>query len=135
VIIILDAVLEKATKGKVKLPPLAVGIGFYLPAAVTTMLVVGAVVGWFYDKAIAGTKYADIGRRMGVLLASGLIVGESLFGVLLAGVIVGTGKESPFGLIPEGSGWPAMLAGVVAFAVLSFALYGWIKRVSVKVAG
>jgi len=135
VIIILDAVLEKATKGKIKLPPLAVGIGFYLPAAVTTMLVVGAVVGWFYDKAIAGTKYADTGRRMGVLLASGLIVGESLFGVLLAGVIVGTGKESPFGLIPEGSGWPAMLAGVVAFAVLSFALYGWIRRVSVKVAG
>jgi putative OPT family oligopeptide transporter len=135
VIIILDAILEKTTRGKIKLPPLAVGIGFYLPAAVTTMLVVGAVVGWFYDKSIAGTKYADIGRRMGVLLASGLIVGESLFGVLLAGVIVGTGKESPFGLIPEGSAWPAMLAGVVAFAVLSFGLYAWIKRVSVKVAG
>jgi uncharacterized oligopeptide transporter (OPT) family protein len=47
---------NKATKGKVKLPPLAVGIGFYLPAAVTTMLVVGAVCGWFYDKAIKTTR-------------------------------------------------------------------------------
>ncbi|CAN5286674.1 oligopeptide transporter, OPT family [soil metagenome] len=134
IVIILDAILEKSTKGRIKLPPLAVGIGFYLPAAVTTMLVVGAVVGWFYDKAIAGTKYADIGRRMGVLLASGLIVGESLFGVFLAGVIVSTGKEAPFGLVPEGWPW-AMLAGIVAFVVLSVAMYRWIRQVSVKVAG
>ncbi|MEJ7343702.1 OPT/YSL family transporter, partial [Staphylococcus epidermidis] len=49
VIIVLDAVVSKATNGKVKLPPLAVGIGFYLPAAVTTMLVIGAVCGWIYD--------------------------------------------------------------------------------------
>lgn len=133
-IIILDVVLEKSTRGKIKLPPLAVGIGFYLPAAVTTMLVVGALVGWFYDKAIAGTKYADIGRRMGVLLASGLIVGESLFGVFFAGVIVSTGKESPFGIFPEG--WPfAMIVGLVVFVALVSGLYAWIKRVSVKVAG
>jgi putative OPT family oligopeptide transporter len=133
-IIILDVVLEKATRGKVKLPPLAVGIGFYLPAAVTTMLVVGGIVGWFYEKSIAGTRYADIGRRMGVLLASGLIVGESLFGVLFAGVIVATGKESPFGFFP--ADWPfAMFAGLVAFVVLVVALYRWIKQVSVKVAG
>jgi len=134
-VIVLDAVLEKATRGKLKLPPLAVGIGFYLPAAVTTMLVVGAVAGWFYDKAIAGTRFADIGRRMGVLLASGLIVGESLFGVFLAGTIVSTGNDSPFGLVPEGSTWPAMLAGVVAFILLAGGLYAWIRRVSVKVAG
>jgi len=134
-VIILDAVLERSTKGKVKLPPLAVGIGFYLPAAVTTMLVVGGLVGWIYEKAVKGTRFADIGRRMGVLLASGLIVGESLFGVFLAGTIVSTGNDSPFGLVPEGSTWPAMLAGVVAFVALTVGLYAWIRRVSVKVAG
>jgi putative OPT family oligopeptide transporter len=132
-IIILDAVLSKATKGKVKLPPLAVGIGFYLPAAVTTMLVVGAVAGWLYEKAIKGKSFADIGRRMGVLLASGLIVGESLFGVFNAGVIVASGNEAPFGLIPEGLKWPATLLAVVAFAVTAFSLYGWIRGVSKKV--
>nr|WP_283843833.1 OPT/YSL family transporter [Brevundimonas albigilva] len=58
VIIVLDAVLERATKGRVKLPPLAVGIGFYLPAAVTTMLVIGAVCGWLYERATASTTYA-----------------------------------------------------------------------------
>ncbi|TPW04870.1 MAG: oligopeptide transporter OPT family [bacterium] len=133
VIIVLDAVLNGATKGKMKLPPLAVGIGFYLPAAVTTMLVVGAICGWFYDKAIKNTRFADVGRRMGVLLASGLIVGESLFLVMTAGVIVGTGNDAPFAMLPEGSTWPAMLAGLAAFAVLTLVLYGWVRNRSAKV--
>ncbi|WP_426020609.1 OPT family oligopeptide transporter [Brevundimonas sp. DWR2-3-1b1] len=133
VIIVLDAVVSKSTKGKIKLPPLAVGIGFYLPAAVTTMLVIGAVVGWVYDKAVKTTRFADVARRMGVLLASGLIVGESLFGVFYASVIVGTNSEAPFAMIPEGSGWPAMLAGIVVFAAAVFALYSWTRKRAEKV--
>lgn len=133
VIIVLDMILSGATKGKMKLPPLAVGIGFYLPAAVTTMLVIGAVCGWIYDKAIKTTRFADVGRRMGVLLASGLIVGESLFLVMTAGVIVATGDDAPFAMLPEGSAWPAMAAGVVAFAVVTVALYAWVRGRSAKV--
>ena len=133
VIIILDAVLSGATKGKMKLPPLAVGIGFYLPAAVTTMLVIGAVCGWLYDKAIKTTRFADVGRRMGVLLASGLIVGESLFLVMTAGVIVSTDNEAPFAMLPKDTTWPAMLAGIAVFAVLTVLLYGWVRNRSAKV--
>jgi putative OPT family oligopeptide transporter len=133
VIIILDAVLTGATRGRMKLPPLAVGIGFYLPAAVTTMLVVGAVCGWLYNRAIKGTRFADVGRRMGVLLASGLIVGESLFLVMTAGVIVATDNEAPFAMLPEGSTWPAMLSGIAVFAVLTLILYGWVRGRSAKV--
>lgn len=133
VIIILDVVLNRSTGGKMKLPPLAVGIGFYLPAAVTTMLVVGAIAGWIYEKGIRGTRFADVGRRMGVLLASGLIVGESLFLVMTAGVIVWTGKEAPFAMLPEGSTWPAMGAGIAAFAVLAIGLYAWVRGRSAKV--
>jgi putative OPT family oligopeptide transporter len=132
-VIILDAVLGRATRGKMKLPPLAVGIGFYLPAAVTTMLVVGAVCGWLYNKAIRTTRFADVGRRMGVLLASGLIVGESLFLVMTAGVIVSTDNEAPFAMLPEGSTWPAMLAGLVTFVVLTLALYIWVRGRSARV--
>ncbi|MFN7108312.1 MAG: OPT family oligopeptide transporter, partial [Brevundimonas sp.] len=128
IIIVLDAVVSKSTNGKIKLPPLAVGIGFYLPAAVTTMLVIGAVVGWVYDKAVKTTRFADVARRMGVLLASGLIVGESLFGVFYASVIVGTNSEAPFAMIPEGSGWPAMLAGIVVFAAAVFGLYSGTRK-------
>ncbi|WGM32417.1 oligopeptide transporter, OPT family [Brevundimonas sp. NIBR11] len=134
VIILLDMALNASTRGKVKLPPLAVGIGFYLPAAVTTMLVIGAVCGWFYDRAIKTTRFADVGRRMGVLLASGLIVGESLFLVMTAGIIVGTGDDEPFArFFPVGDSWPAMTAGIVAFAVLVVALYAWVRGRSAKV--
>ena len=133
VIIVLDMVLNAATKGKVKLPPLAVGIGFYLPAAVTTMLVIGAICGWAYDKAIKDTRFADVGRRMGVLLASGLIVGESLFLVMTAGVIVATGNDAPFAMLPEGSTFPAMTAAIVVFAVLVVALYVWVRGRAAKV--
>lgn len=133
VIIVLDAGLNAATKGRMKLPPLAVGIGFYLPAAVTTLLVIGAVCGWIYDKAIKTTRFADVGRRMGVLLASGLIVGESLFLVMTAGVIVSTGNDAPFAMLPEGSTWPAMMSGIAVFAVLALALYAWVRGRSAKV--
>ena len=133
VVIVLDALLSGVTKGRMKLPPLAVGIGFYLPAAVTTMLVVGAICGWVYDKAIKTTRFADVGRRMGVLLASGLIVGESLFLVMTAGVIVSTGNDAPFAMLPEGSTWPAMLAGGASFVALTVALYIWVRGRAAKV--
>ena len=132
VIIVLDAVLEKATNKRIKLPPLAVGIGFYLPAAVTTMLVIGAVCGWLYERAVASKSYAPVARRMGVLLASGLIVGESLFGVLNAGVIVAS-RDAEWAALPLGETWPAMLAGVLVFAALAAALYAWTKSRAAKV--
>jgi putative OPT family oligopeptide transporter len=133
VIIVLDVVLERATKGKVKMPPLAVGIGFYLPAAVTTMLVIGAVCGWLYEKAVESKTYAPVAKRMGVLLASGLIVGESLFGVFTAGVIVATRDDAPFAMLPDGSAWPAMLAGIVGFAAITFGLYRWTRSRAARV--
>ena len=132
VIIVLDAVLEKATNKRIKLPPLAVGIGFYLPAAVTTMLVIGAVCGWLYERAVASKSYAPVARRMGVLLASGLIVGESLFGVLNAGIIVAS-RDAEWAALPLGDAWPAMLAGVGVFAALAAALYAWTRGRAAKV--
>lgn len=132
-VIILDSVLMKVTNGKAKLPPLAVGIGFYLPAYITTMLVVGAVCGWLYNRWVGKTAFAAVGKRMGVLLASGLIVGESLFGVLTAGIVVATNDGEFFALLPEDSAWPAMAAGAVAFAAVTFALYAWTRSRAARV--
>lgn len=132
-VIILDAVLNGASKGKIKLPPLAVGIGFYLPAAVTMMLVVGAVCGWIYEKGVSRTRFAEVAKRMGVLMASGLIVGESLFGVFNAGVIGATENEAPFAIFNLGEAWPDMTIGLIAFAVITVVLYQWIRGRSAKV--
>ena len=56
----------------------------------TAPVVVGAVAGWIFVKLIARMKTKDIADRLGVLVASGFIVGESLFNVVYAGLIAGT---------------------------------------------
>ncbi|WP_333591717.1 OPT family oligopeptide transporter [Brevundimonas sp.] len=132
-VIILEMILSGLSKGKVKLPPLAVGIGFYLPAAVTMMLVVGAVCGWIYEKGVARKPYAEVAKRMGVLMASGLIVGESLFGVFNAGVIGATENEAPFAIFNLGETWPDMLVGLIAFAVITVVMYQWVRGRAAKV--
>lgn len=134
VIVILDEVLRKTTGNKIKLPPLAVGIGFYLPAAVTFMLVIGAVCGFFYNKAVAGKAYGDVAKRMGVLLASGLIVGESLFGVFNAATIVASGNADWAAVLGLAETWPAMIVGIAVFAVLTLILYRWIISRSARIA-
>ena len=131
VIIAIDEILNRATKRKYKLPPLAVGIGIYLPMAVTTTVTVGAIIGTIYDRWVAKSKNPEPARRLGILMASGLIVGESLFNVLLAGVIVATNNGSPFGLVPADSFWAGaypMIAGVLGFFGLTWALYVWTKK-------
>ena len=109
-----------------RLPPLAVGIAIYLPMAVTLPVVIGALIGWRFDR-----SHGDAAaRRMGVLLASGFIVGESLFGVLLAGVIVATGSAAPLALIGEGHETGAMAAGTALAIGLLVVLYRWAARMT-----
>jgi len=120
-VIAVDEILRR-TRG-LQLPPLAVGLGIYLPATTTAAAVVGAVVGWGYNRWVARRPNGDIAKRLGVLIASGLIVGESLFGVLLAGVIVATGKATPFAVVGDAFQTIATPLGGIVFAALIFLLY------------
>ena len=47
-VIIVDEVLRATKRGS--LPPLAVGMGIYLPMTLTLLIPVGAFLGWTYDK-------------------------------------------------------------------------------------
>jgi putative OPT family oligopeptide transporter len=116
-----------------RLPPLAVGMGIYLPMAVTAPVVIGAVLGSIFDHWSAKPRPDNRGRtpaqtkRLAVLAASGLIVGESVFGVLNAGLIVATGKAAPLGLVGAGFG-PAPAIGWMVFALIILELSGWLVR-------
>jgi len=119
-IVLLDEILRM---GKLlRLPPLAVGLGIYLPMEATLPVVVGAVIGWIYNRSVRG----DRAGRLGVLVASGMIVGESLFNVLNAGLIVGFNKDAPLAVV--GSSFPANAVGILGFVGLIALLYGWLKR-------
>ncbi|GLQ46621.1 oligopeptide transporter, OPT family protein [Dyella lipolytica] len=131
-IIILDAVLGRTTKS-VRLPPLAVGLGIYLPTSTTLMIVVGAIVGWYFDKRADRTPKAEATKQLGVLLASGLIVGESIIGVVVAAIVVFSGKPSPLALVGDSFENASIWIGGIAFVLVTFAMYRWISRMGQKV--
>ena len=56
-----------------------------------------------------------------------MIVGESLFGVLNAGLIVALSSDAPLALVP-GDFAPATLIGAASFVALIVWLYGWMLR-------
>jgi len=125
-------VLVDALLGAMKLlriPPLAVGIGIYLPMSATAAVVMGAVISWWYDNRIKSTPNPERAERLGTLVASGLIVGESLWGVLNAGLIVATSKDAPIALVPEDFALAPWL-GVLLFVGAIVWLYGWMLRKS-----
>jgi putative OPT family oligopeptide transporter len=132
-LVIVDELLIRTSGGKRKAPPLAVAMGIYLPMATTIAVVIGAVAGKLYDSWVSKTSHAEVAKRLGVLLASGLIVGESLFGVFTAAVIVSTNNAEPFGLIPADAGWPAALVAIPAFVLVVFGLYSWTRSRAAKV--
>jgi len=126
VAILVDAMLGKAKL--LRLPPLAVGIGIYLPMTVTVPIAIGSVLGWLYDKRAERAANPAFAKRMGVLLATGLIVGDSLANVAFAGYVARFGL--PEGFLPEGAEHYAELAGVALFGAMLYALYRYTRRVS-----
>ena len=127
-IVVLDEAL--GVSKRLRLPPLAVGIGIYLPASTTLPVILGAILGHFYDRSASNAREPDVTKRFGVLLASGLIVGESLFGVLLAGIIVATGNATPLALVGDSFANRATIVGTLAFVAVTLALYRWIGKLS-----
>jgi putative OPT family oligopeptide transporter len=113
-----------------RLPPLAIGIGIYLPMDATQPVVVGAVIGWLFDRAMNKRPNAEMAKRFGVLLASGLIVGESLLGVLTAGLIVASGSAAPLALVGESFAGPAQWFGVLLFVLVVAICYRWVSQQS-----
>ena len=109
--------------GRMRLPPLAIGLGVYLPMGVTLPLVIGTLLGHVYDGWAERTANPEKAKRMGVLTATGLIVGESLFGVLYAGIVAASGKSEPFALVGDSFETPALIAGTIVFFVLIGVLY------------
>jgi putative OPT family oligopeptide transporter len=126
-LIVLDAILAGTTKS-VRLPPLAVGLGMYLPTSTTLMIVVGAIVGWYFDKRADRTPKAEATKQLGVLLASGLIVGESIIGVVVAAIVVFSGKPAPLALVGDSFENASVWIGTIAFVAVTFAMYRWIAR-------
>lgn len=136
VVAIVVNLILKGTTASLSLPPLAIGMGIYLPPALETPLVVGAVIGYFVNRYLrkraakrAGNladQDVEICNRRGVLFSSGLIVGESIIGVIIAAIIVisvtSGGSEAPLQLVGKGFEDTAEWLGLIVFVAVAIGL-------------
>ena len=131
VAVVVDEVLKRASGGRFHLPPLAIGMGIYLPLEADLLIPVGAVLGWFYNRWAMTSRNPACAERMGVLMATGLIVGESLMGVVYAaavGAAQKAGSTDPANVLALVQPYSAvMIVSVLVFAAALAALYSWTK--------
>ncbi|WP_423142448.1 OPT family oligopeptide transporter [Parablastomonas sp. CN1-191] len=126
--VIVDEVLRATKRGS--LPPLAVGMGMYLPMDVTLPVIVGAVLGHLYNGWAARRDNPEFAERIGVLTATGLIVGDSLFNVVYAAIVGATNNPDILAVIPENA-W-AQTLGLVLFAALIWMAYARMRSAATR---
>jgi putative OPT family oligopeptide transporter len=130
-VIVADEALRRG-RGKRSLPPLAVGMGIYLPMGLTLLIPVGALLGHLYNRWAQRSGNFEFKERLGVLMATGLIVGESLFGVAFAGIVAGAeraGAEDSAGVLALVDEFPlAVPLGLLLFAAAIAWLYARTRR-------
>lgn len=127
-LIVVDVLLKRSTNNRFALPALAVGMGVYLPPAINMPIVIGAVLAWVITRHLdrfAQRHHKDVtaiqkkAERYGTLFAAGLIVGESLIGVILAFIIAASvtsgGSDAPLALNLENWGGIAEFLGLAIF--------------------
>ena len=121
VLIIINEVLKRSGS-KMALPTLAVGMGIYLPPSINMPIAVGAIMAAILKRRIrhdeTKLKNAD---RVGTLFAAGLIVGESLIGVIMALIIAVSvtngGSDAPLALNLPNWGVAGELLGLAFFII------------------
>lgn len=114
VLIVLLDVRQERIGSDFRVPVLAVAVGIYLPIELTVPIFLGGMISHFGNKNGA----TEVTRRNGLLLASGLITGEALMGILVAVPIFITSNKDwwpTFG--------PATWLGTLLFICVMYWLY------------
>lgn len=135
VIIALNLFIKKVTKGKMFVAPLAVGLGIYLPSSVNVVIIIGSIASYFIVRRLKRkfTDKAQLQEKLSVLdsrnnlMAAGLIVGESLMGVIMALVLTVSisagGSDAPLAIdLGLNSTVIAVLSFVIFFGGLAYVL-------------
>lgn len=137
-LIVVDEIMKRTCK-VARIPVLAVGIGIYLPPTVAAPIVAGALLAWLLERALRRRaaaanqpydRFAEAANRRGVLIASGLIVGESLVGVLMAAIIGGTGSEAPLAIAGEAFAGMASYLGLAVFVLVAVLFWRRVMRLA-----
>ena len=83
-IIVADQLVLKPMKSGFRLHVMPVAVGMYLPFELSTAILAGGLLAWLASRPASSKEAKHAGYGRGVLLASGLIAGEAIAGVLIA---------------------------------------------------
>ena len=138
-VILVDELLRRNT-AKYSLPALAVGLGIYLPMELTLLVPIGALIGWLYNRWAERQPNPAFAERIGTLMATGLIVGESLMGVAFAAIVAGAeraGSEDSANVLAviEEQWWAVPLAILIFSASLAWLYARTRRQAGVPLAG
>jgi putative OPT family oligopeptide transporter len=125
VLVVIDETLRR--NGRYSLPPLGAALAIYLPSSVTVPTIIGSFSGWYFNRRADRRPNPEVAKRLGVLLVSGFIVGDSLLNVAYAGLIVATGQGAPLAVVPEDFA-PATPLALSVYAATAFLLYLWTAK-------
>lgn len=116
-----------------RVPVLAVGIGIYLPIDTTMPLVIGGVLSWFVERGLkskfnGNAEGSARAHQKGLLLASGLVAGSAVMGVILAIPFVIAGTTNVLSIISD----KYELWTEIASIIVTLAMCIWIRNRVVK---
>ncbi|MCP4246421.1 MAG: oligopeptide transporter, OPT family [bacterium] len=77
-----------AVAALVRIPALPFAVGVYLPVSTMVPVFLGGLLRWWLERRAASPEERSERRERGVLFGSGLVGGEGLLGVAIAGVVV-----------------------------------------------
>ena len=124
ILIVLDKIQEKRGTD-FRFPVLAVAVGVYLQLGLSVPIFIGGILAHILKKK-AANQSADkqqVKESSGLLLASGLITGEALMGVLVAIAAV-----SFQGMVPYLTFCGAWWCGVAVFVAVIYYIYSKVQR-------
>ena len=95
-----------------------IAVGMYLPLYTTFAIFIGGIIKWIADSLM---KKQNLNKEKfentGILIASGLIAGQALMGIIIAATVVAGGGRSILPqIISGGNPWLAL----VIFALLAY---------------
>ena len=129
-IIIIDQYLKKIGSA-FRMPVLAVAVGLYLPFELDSSIFIGGVIAWMLDQSFKKNNISkggiDKSSNAGLLIASGLITGEALMGILIA-LLATFGLEIAISDEPLGGSY----LGLVLLIFVLIYLYRTVLKVSKK---
>ena len=128
-IIVADEYLKRK-KSNFKMPVLAVAVGLYLPFELDSSIFIGGLIAWLlekgYQKAQNSTS-VDQAKNAGLLMASGLITGEALIGILIA---VLTAVQWNFSISDDPLG--GSLIGLLILTIILIYFYQMVSKIAKK---